>query len=283
MSPLLQVDDLVVEFPRKGWRAEPFRAVDEVSLDIDPAETLGVVGESGSGKTTLGRAVLGLTPIASGTVHFDGRDITRLPRRDRRELASQIQVVFQDPYSSLSPAMTIEDSLTEPLRAAGVSRQIASSRVADLLERVQLPVGTRDRLPREFSGGQRQRIAIARALALEPRLIVCDEPVSALDLTTQATVLDLLIEIQERTGVAYLFISHDLSVVRYISHRVAVMRQGEIVEHGAVARVTTTPEHPYTRRLLMAAPVADPDEQAERRRARAALAAEPTADTFRER
>lgn len=267
-APLLEVKDLVVEYPGKGFRAEPFRALKGVSLDILPGETVGLVGESGSGKTTLGRAALGLAPVTGGTITYDGRDISHLSRRQRRSLTSEIQVVFQDPYSSLNPSMTIEEILTEPLTAAGIAKTTARTRVRDLLDQVGLPTDARSRLPREFSGGQRQRVAIARALALEPRLIVCDEPVSALDLSTQARVLDLFIEIQERTGVAYLFVTHDLAVVRHVSHRVAVMYRGEIVEYGDGDRVTSEPEHPYTQRLFMAAPVPDPDKQEERRAAR---------------
>ena len=270
-TPLLDVKDLVVEYPGKGFRAQPFRALKGVSLDILPGETVGLVGESGSGKTTLGRAALGLAPVTEGSITYDGKDISHLGRQARRALSSEIQVVFQDPYSSLNPSMTIEQILIEPLTAAGVATAEAKSRVRDLLDQVGLPSDARGRLPREFSGGQRQRVAIARALALQPRLIVCDEPVSALDLSTQARVLDLFIEIQERTGVAYLFVTHDLAVVRHISHRVAVMYRGEIVETGDGDRVTSHPEHPYTQRLFMAAPVPDPDRQQERRIARRAL------------
>ncbi len=268
---LLNVTDLEVEYPGKGFRGKPFRALKGVSLDIQPGETVGLVGESGSGKTTLGRAVLGLAPVTGGSITYDGQEIGHLHRRERRALSSEIQVVFQDPYSSLNPSMTIEQILAEPLTARGVASKEANSRVRDLLDRVGLPVDAARRLPREFSGGQRQRIAIARALALDPKLIVCDEPVSALDLSTQARVLDLFIEIQERTGVAYLFISHDLAVVRHISHRVAVMYHGELVETGDGDQVTARPEHPYTQRLFLAAPVPNPDEQAERRAARRAL------------
>ncbi|MEI3846715.1 MULTISPECIES: ATP-binding cassette domain-containing protein [unclassified Microbacterium] len=270
-TPLLDVKDLVVEYPGKGFRAQPFRALKGVSLDILPGETVGLVGESGSGKTTLGRAALGLAPVTEGSITYDGKDISHLGRQERRALSSEIQVVFQDPYSSLNPSMTIEQILIEPLTAAGVATAEAKSRVRDLLDQVGLPSDARGRLPREFSGGQRQRVAIARALALQPRLIVCDEPVSALDLSTQARVLDLFIEIQDRTGVAYLFVTHDLAVVRHISHRVAVMYRGEIVETGDGDRVTSHPEHPYTQRLFMAAPVPDPDRQQERRIARRAL------------
>jgi ABC-type glutathione transport system ATPase component len=262
---LLDVTDLEVEYPGKGFRAKPFRALKGVSIDIKPGETVGLVGESGSGKTTLGRAVLGLAPVTAGTVRYRDRDISHLHRKERRDLSSEIQVVFQDPYSSLNPSLTIEQILIEPLTARGVSSAESKQRVGDLLDYVRLPSDARSRLPREFSGGQRQRIAIARALALDPKLIVCDEPVSALDLSTQARVLDLFIEIQERTGVAYLFISHDLAVVRHISHRVAVMYHGEIVETGSGDQVTAHPEHPYTQRLFMAAPVPDPDRQEVRR------------------
>lgn len=264
-EPLLEVRDLVVEYPGKGFRAAPFRALKGVSLDIRPGECVGLVGESGSGKTTLGRAVLGLAPVTAGSIRFDGREISGLGSRERRALGSDIQVVFQDPYTSLNPSMTIGEILAEPLTAKNVSRKAAQARVAELLEQVNLPGDAVRRLPREFSGGQRQRVAIARALALDPRLIICDEPVSALDLSTQAKVLDLFVDIQRRTGVAYLFVTHDLDVVRHVSHRVAVMYQGEIVERGEAAEVTTAPEHPYTQRLWMAAPVPDPVAQAQRR------------------
>jgi len=273
-NTLLEVENLVVAYPSKRLRAQPFRALNGVSIDITPGETLGLVGESGSGKTTLGRAVLGLAPVTEGTIRYNGRDISNLHRRERRKLSSEIQVVFQDPFSSLNPALTIDQILAEPLTAAGIPAAAAKSRVRELLDRVGLPADAQSRLPREFSGGQRQRIAIARALALDPKLIVCDEPVSALDLSAQARVLDLFIEIQELTGVAYLFISHDLAVVRHISHRVAVMYHGEIVETGQGDQVTARPQHPYTQRLFLAAPVPDPDKQAKRRAARRELLAE---------
>jgi ABC-type glutathione transport system ATPase component len=269
---LLRVDDLVVEYPGKGMFAKPFRALAGVSVHIDRGETLGLVGESGSGKTTLGRAVLGLAPVTAGKIVFDGRDISSASRRERRALSRDLQVVFQDPYSSLNPALTIGDILSEPLAVQGVTGADARARIQELLDRVRLPQDAMHRLPREFSGGQRQRVAIARALALQPRLIVCDEPVSALDLTTQARVLDLLLEIQQATGISYLFVSHDLDVVRHLSHRVAVMYRGEIVEQGDADQVTTTPHHSYTQRLLLASPVPDPDRQGERRRARQQLA-----------
>ncbi|NEM92052.1 ATP-binding cassette domain-containing protein [Galbitalea soli] len=269
---LLVVDDVVVEYPIKGFRTPPFRALKGVSLDIRAGETVGLVGESGSGKTTLGRAVLGLAPVTGGAIRYRGSDISHLGRAGRRALSSEIQVVFQDPYTSLNPSMTIGQILSEPLTVRKVSQRDASARVVQLLDQVGLPKGAEDRLPREFSGGQRQRIAIARALALEPRLIVCDEPVSALDLSTQARVLDLFRDIQEETGVAYLFVSHDLAVVRHLSHRVAVMYHGEIVEWGDADQVTARPEHPYTQRLFLAAPVPDPVRQEQRRADRLRLA-----------
>lgn len=267
-APLLAVDDLVVEYPGKGFRAKPFRALKGVSIRIAPGQTLGLVGESGSGKTTLGRALLGVAPVSAGTVRFDGQDISHAGRRQRRTLSRDLQVVFQDPYTSLNPAMEVGQILAEPLGIQGVGPADARRRIAELLDRVGLPQDAVQRLPREFSGGQRQRVAIARALALSPKLIVCDEPVSALDLTTQARVLDLFLEIQRDIGVAYLFVSHDLDVVRHISHDIAVMYRGEIVEQGPAGRVATSPAHPYTQRLLLASPVPDPDEQNRRREER---------------
>ncbi|GAA2823417.1 ATP-binding cassette domain-containing protein [Kribbella solani] len=270
---MLEASNVVVEYAARGWRSKGFRALHDVSFGIKPRETLGLVGESGSGKTTIGRAVLGLVPVSSGSIRFGGQQLVGMPRRERRKLSDDIQVVFQDPYSSLNPSMTVEDILVEPLIARGsADRKTATGRVRTLLDQVGLPQDAVHRLPREFSGGQRQRIAIARALALRPKLIVCDEPVSALDLSTQARVLDLFISIQEETGVAYLFISHDLAVVRHISHRVAVLYRGDIVEYGDAVDVTERPAHPYTRRLLMAAPIPDPDRQAARRQERLEVA-----------
>jgi len=268
---LLTVHNLDVAYPGRGFRAAAFKALKGVSIDVGAGETVGLVGESGSGKTTLGRAVLGLAPVTAGSIRYRGREIAHLSRRQRRGLSGEIQVVFQDPYNSLNPSMQIADILCEPLRAHGASRIDARRRVAELLDRVNLPRDAGRRLPREFSGGQRQRIAIARALALQPALIVCDEPVSALDLSTQARILDLFIEIQQATKVAYLFVSHDLEVVRYISHRVAVMLHGEIVEYGDGETITSNPKHPYTKKLLMSAPIPDPGGQAKRRHERALL------------
>ncbi|MBS1674326.1 MAG: ABC transporter ATP-binding protein [Actinobacteria bacterium] len=258
--PLLSVQDVDVHYGK-------FHALKNVSLDVGAGECVGLVGESGSGKSTLGKAILGLADVSRGSVLFDGSDITRASRAQRRELAKSIQVVFQDPYGSLDPAMTVGQILAEPLQVAGTKPAEAGEIIREMLGRVKLDEDAIDRYPNEFSGGQRQRIAIARALVRKPRLIVCDEPVSALDLTTQATIIDLFIDLQRSTGVSYLFVSHDLGVVRRICHRVAVMYKGEIVEHGDGDAMTTQPEHPYSRRLLMASPVADPDEQARRREA----------------
>lgn len=271
MNPLLSVRELRVEYPAPGFRTPPKRILDGVSFDIAGGRTLGLVGESGSGKSTIGRAIVGLAPVASGSITFDDIELAALSTRQRRRSAHEVQMVFQDPYSSLNPSMTIEDILTEPLRVSGMGAADARSRVSALLDAVHLPSDAGKRLAKEFSGGQRQRIAIARALAGNPRLIVCDEPTSALDLSTQRAVLDLLIEIQRRTGVAYLFISHDLSVVRHISHDVAVIHRGKIVETGDGAAVTGSPQHPYTQALFAAAPRPDPAAQRDRRAQRLAV------------
>ena len=278
-SSLLEVDGLNVEFPGRGFRAPAHQVLHDVSLHIDQAEVLGLVGESGSGKTTIGRAVLGLVKAASGVIRLDGEEITHASPSRRRKLASELQVVFQDPYSSLNPALTVGDILSEPLIVQGWTAKDARARVKGLLDKVGLPSDASQRLPREFSGGQRQRVAIARALAPQPKLIVCDEPVSGLDLSTQALVLDLLISIQKETGVSFLFISHDLAVVRHISHRVAVIYKGRLVETGPAGKVTLNPEHPYSRRLLLAAPLADPVEQRRRREERRRLTQEGLLET----
>ncbi|MGP4006977.1 ABC transporter ATP-binding protein [Streptomyces sp. 4N124] len=268
---VLKVEDLVVRYG--GRRATGATVIDGVSFDLNTGETLSLVGESGSGKTTIGRAILGLAPVTEGSISFRGETISNIPRARRRRVARDIQVVFQDPYSSLNPSMSIEDILVEPLLATG-SRD-GRTRVRELLDAVGLPADSGRRSPREFSGGQRQRIAIARALALDPTVIICDEPTSALDVTTQARVLTLLKDLQRETGVAYLFISHDLGVVNEVSDRIAVLHQGRIVEIGKATDVATAPEHPYTRRLQMAAPVADPKKQRLRRAKRLeAMAAE---------
>ncbi|WP_105567830.1 ATP-binding cassette domain-containing protein [Microbacterium halophytorum] len=270
---LLEIEDLRVSFPGKGFRAKPNEVLHGIDLDVGAGETVGLVGESGSGKTTIGRAVLGLVPMAGGSIRFGGQEIGGLAGKARRGLASHIQVVFQDPYTSLNPSMTIGDILAEPLIVQGATAHDARNRVRSLLDKVELPRDAVDRLPREFSGGQRQRIAIARALAPAPKLIVCDEPVSALDLSTQALVLELLIDLQRETGASYLFISHDLAVVRHISHRVTVLYRGDLVETGPAAKVTRTPDHEYTKKLLLASPVADPEAQQHNREARKRLLA----------
>jgi ABC-type glutathione transport system ATPase component len=267
-APILEVRDLVVRF---GSGHSQTTVIHGVSFDLHAGETLSMVGESGSGKTTIGRAILGLVTVSAGRVTFRGTEIHSASRRERRKTARDIQVVFQDPYSSLNPSMRIEDILVEPLVAAGVSG--GRERVRKLLDAVGLPSDTASRYPREFSGGQRQRVAIARALALEPSVIICDEPTSALDVTTQARILKLLKDIQESTGVAYLFISHDLGVVHNISDRIAVLYRGEIVELGDAKQIATAPVDPYTRKLQMAAPVADPALQRARREARLAALA----------
>lgn len=269
-EPILEVENLVVRFP--GKRGEFAEVIHGVSFQLAAGETLSLVGESGSGKTTIGRAILGLAPVSDGVVRYRGDVISNVSRAERRRIAKDIQVVFQDPYSSLNPSMTVESILVEPLRSAGVEG--GRSRVRELLDAVELPANAGSRYPREFSGGQRQRIAIARALALNPSVIVCDEPTSALDVTTQATVLELFQQLQRETGVAYLFISHDLGVVNSISDRIAVLYQGEIVEIGDADQVAKRPDHPYTHRLQMAAPVADPKKQRARRAERLRLLAE---------
>ena len=263
--PLLDIEDLTVEF-RHGRRTPPLRAVDTVSLSIAPGETVGLVGESGSGKSTIGRAVLGLNRVHSGHVRFEGRDITHATSRLRRSLSARLQVVFQDPYSSLNPARTIGQTLAEPLLAHGTSRkEDIRTCIAEMLPRVGMPADTADRYPGQFSGGQRQRIAIARALMPEPRLVICDEPVSALDLSIQAQVMNLLADLQRDLGLSYLFIAHDLPVVRHLSHRIVVLYRGQVMETGPAAALYDDPVHPYTQALLAAVP--HPGPKARRTRA----------------
>jgi peptide/nickel transport system ATP-binding protein len=265
-EPLLRVSDLHVHFAQRAPRV--FRALNGVSFDVMPGETVGLVGESGSGKTTIGRVILGLQAATSGSVVFDGEDITQASRQRRRELAREIQVVFQDPYGSLNPARTIGDTLAEPLLMdASLSRDDRDARIRDVLTRVGMPADAAARYPAQFSGGQRQRIAIARAVIARPRLVVCDEPVSALDLSVQAQVLNLLNELQKSLRLSLLFISHDLTVVRHVSHRTLVLYKGEVVEQGASEAVHSAPQHAYTRALLAAAPVPDPKQQRHRREA----------------
>ena len=266
-QPLLRVDHLRVEYPVRS--RQRFRAVDDVTFAIGPGETVGLVGESGSGKTTIANAVLGFVPAAAGTITFDGEDIVGATRAHRRRLSASLQVVFQDPYSSLNPSRTIGKTLAETLRPHGSPpKPEVAARVASILERVGLEPAAADRYPNQFSGGQRQRIAIARALIVRPRLVICDEPVSSLDLSVQAQVLNLLRSLQDELGLSYLFISHDLAVVRHISMRVVVLYRGRVMETGPAAAVYDRPAHPYTRALLQSVPIPNPDLQRARRAAR---------------
>jgi len=275
---LLHIRDLTVEYGQRGRPA--FRALTGINLDIGTQETVGLVGESGAGKSTLGRAVLGITPVNSGTIHFAGRDITDARARERRQLSRELQVVFQDPYSSLNPTRTIGQTLSETLAVhEPLSRRELEARVHKMLARVGLPPDAAARFPGDFSGGQRQRIAIARALMVEPQLVICDEPVSALDLSVQAQVLNLLRELQQDLHVSYLFVSHDLAVVKYVSHRIVVLYRGRIVEEGDAAAIYGHPLHPYTQTLLNAAPVPDPVRQKKRREARLAQPGDPANST----
>ncbi|MQA95661.1 MAG: ATP-binding cassette domain-containing protein [Streptosporangiales bacterium] len=260
-SEILRLEDVHVRFPgRSGLRPRPVYAVRGVSLHLAPGETLGLVGESGSGKSTAARAALRLVPVSSGTVLLDGEDLTGLGGAELRRRRRKAQMVFQDPFSSLDPSSTVGDSIAEPLRThLGLGRAEREARVAELLELVGLDEAHAARYPQEFSGGQRQRIAIARAIAVSPAVVVCDEAVSSLDVSTQNQVLNLLGRLQRELGTAYLFIAHDLAVVRHIADRVAVMYLGEIVEEGPTRRVYGMPAHPYTEALLSAIPVPDPD------------------------
>jgi oligopeptide/dipeptide ABC transporter ATP-binding protein len=266
---LLRVRGLVKYFPvRKGVMSRVVnhvRAVDGVDFSIPRGQTLSLVGESGSGKTTAGRSILRLMEPTEGSVVFDGMEVTALSKHAMRGLRKRMQVIFQDPFGSLNPRMTVEAMLLEILRVHNiVPRNERRDRVGELLERVGLAPESADRYPHEFSGGQRQRIGVARALAVEPDLIVADEPVSALDVSIQSQILNLMERLQDELGLTYLFIGHDLSVVRHISDRVAVMYLGRIVETGSVGDVFDNTVHPYTRALLAAAPIPDPDAKSER-------------------
>lgn len=266
MSRLLNIEGLSVDYSQRGWGQPALRAVDDVNLQVGSHETVGLVGESGSGKSTIGRAVLGLVPVASGRLEYAGQDITNRSRQDRQKLSRELQVVFQDPYSSLNAARTVQQSIAEALANEDRrSRRLAEARVRELLDKVGLPPDAAHRYPNAFSGGQRQRIVIARALAASPRLVVCDEPVSALDLSTQGQILNLLADLQEEFDMAFLFIGHDLSVVRHLARRIVVLYRGRIMEEGPAIEVVDQPLHPYTRALVAAAPVADPSRQRERR------------------
>jgi oligopeptide/dipeptide ABC transporter ATP-binding protein len=266
---LLEVTDLRVTYSR-GPRRPPLRALDGVSLTVGRRETVSVVGESGSGKTTLGSAILGLQPVAGGSIRLKGTDITRFSRRQRRPLRTSLQAVFQDPFGSLDPSMPIGDVVAEPLRVArsGLSSREVATQAASMLERVGIDAAAMRSYPGEFSGGQRQRIAIARALILEPEIVVCDEAVSALDVSVQAQVLNLLASLQREHGTSYVFISHNMAVVQHISDRVLVLYRGRVMETGPVEDVCGRPAHPYTRSLLSSVPVPDVAVQRERRRVR---------------
>jgi oligopeptide/dipeptide ABC transporter ATP-binding protein len=271
-ASLLEVEQLKVHFAvRRGLlqrQVGSVRAVDGVDLRLDTGETLGLVGESGCGKSTTARAILRLVHITSGVVRVDGDDVAELEGRQLRDARRRMQMIFQDPYASLNPRMTVGDIIAEPLRAHGVvaSRAEATGRVSELMEQVGLRRSYLRRYPHEFSGGQRQRIGIARALALEPRLIIADEPVSALDMSIRAQIINLLRELQRELDVGYLFIAHDLAVVRHICDAIAVMYLGRIVERAATETLFERPAHPYTQALVSAVPVPDPVRERKRQR-----------------
>ena len=268
-GPMLQIRDLKTHFPvRRGLFGRTVgyvRAVDGVSFTLGAGKTLGLVGESGCGKTTTGRTILRLIPATAGEVVFEGRDVFALPPAQMRHLREDMQIIFQDPYGSLNPRMTVGGIIGEPLRVHNRARgRDLADRVAELLRRVGLSPDCRNRYPHEFSGGQRQRIGVARALALEPKFIICDEPVSALDVSIQAQILGLLERLQDELGLAYLFIAHDLAVVGHISNDVAVMYLGRIVEQASSDQIHANPLHPYTKCLMSAIPRSHPDAPRER-------------------
>jgi oligopeptide transport system ATP-binding protein len=271
-APLLEVTDLVKHFPIKRGilvdrEVDQVKAVDGVSFEVRRGETLGLVGESGSGKSTACRAVLQLIEPTSGSVKFEGREIAGLGRRQMRPLRRQMQMIFQDPYASLNPRKRVGQIVGDPLKRQGVASGSELRRqVQELLERVGLSSEHYNRFPHEFSGGQRQRIGIARALSLKPKLVICDEPVSALDVSIQAQIVNLLDDLQDEFGLAYLFVAHDIGIVRHISDRIAVMNEGKIVEQGTADQVCETPKDEYTKKLLAAVPIPDPRESRERLR-----------------
>ena len=269
-APLLSVRNLTKAFPIRGGllkrQVGSLRAVDGVNFDIEPSETFGLVGESGCGKSTTGRCVLRLIEPSSGELRFEGKDVIALSGEGLRALRRDIQIIFQDPYASLNPRMTIGAIIGEALTIHGLapSRKQYEDRIVHLLETVGLQADHMTRYPHEFSGGQRQRIGIARAIAVEPKLIICDEPVSALDVSIQAQVINLLEDLQQKFGIAYLFVAHDLSVVEHISRRVAVMYLGRIVETAPSRQLYSAPKHPYTEALLSAVPIPDPSVKRKR-------------------
>jgi oligopeptide transport system ATP-binding protein len=269
-APLLEVTDLVKHFPIKRGilidrEVDQVRAVDGISFRVERGKTLGLVGESGSGKSTACRALLQLIKPTSGSVKFEGREIAGIGRREMRPLRRDMQMIFQDPYASLNPRKRVGQIVGDPLKRQGIaSGSDLRGQVQELLERVGLSSEHYYRFPHEFSGGQRQRIGIARALALKPKLVICDEPVSALDVSIQAQIVNLLDDLQDEFSLAYLFVAHDIGVVRHISDRIAVMNQGKIVEQGTADEVCETPKDDYTKKLLAAVPIPDPRESRER-------------------
>ena len=269
-QPVLSLKNVTIDYPKRG-RVPAFRAVDDVSIEIHPGELLGLVGESGSGKTTIGRAAMGLLPITKGELRVVGQDMATMPTKELRALRRKTGIVFQDPASSLNPRMPVGQSIGEPMLLAGVAKgKELDRRVETLLEQVELPRMFRNRYPHELSGGQKQRIGIARALSLSPELLVADEPTSALDVSVQSRFLELLLELQEQLDFACLFISHDLAVVDQLAHRIAVLRNGKLVEQGTRDEILRNARDPYTRRLIAAVPLPDPDKQRANREMRLA-------------